>query len=309
MLASFIFMLHLSSKAQWSYDSVSFEYPTNKIVINNPESNMWQIGQPSKSLFNASHGGIKAILTDTTHFYPPNDTSSFIFVIQNPYTWTCFTSMEFWHKYDMDTIGDMGLIDASYDGGNTWVSVTDTINLPWGSDFWWDPDFHVNSGSYTQHPVITNGASDGWILSRFNWQWFIPVVTDSIIINPDSLMIRFTFISDSLVKNKEGWMIDDILVSSAEWQICSSDKRKEVESEFSVFPNPFQNSTRIQSTRMLRQASMNLYHTSGKRVLQQHIINGNSINLQRDGLAAGLYLLQIIENNRPVFIKKLLIQD
>lgn len=121
-----------TSMAQWTYDSVSFEQPTNKILIEDAEGNLWQIGAPQKAFFNSPHSGTKAIVTDTLDYYPTGDTSRFIYIIRNPYTQTCYTSMEFWHKYDMDPAGDRGIIEASYDGGFTWEEVKDTTDFePW----------------------------------------------------------------------------------------------------------------------------------------------------------------------------------
>jgi hypothetical protein len=77
--------------AQYSYDSVTFEVQVNTIVINNPGHSTWQIGTPQKNYFNAAYQGTRAILTDSLDVYPPNDTSSFIYIIRNPYTQTCMT--------------------------------------------------------------------------------------------------------------------------------------------------------------------------------------------------------------------------
>lgn len=139
--------------AQYNYDSITFESPTSKIIIEPTDNNIWQIGTPQKSFFNAAHDGAKAIVTDTLNTYPPNNTSSFIYVIRNPYTQTCYTSKGFWHQYDMDTLTDKGIIEAAYDGGSSWVMVTDTSYVaPRGSNFWWDGDFHASTAGYSTHP-------------------------------------------------------------------------------------------------------------------------------------------------------------
>ena len=39
-------------------------------------NNIWQIGKPQKSVFNAAHSAPNALLTDTVNHYPVNDTSS-----------------------------------------------------------------------------------------------------------------------------------------------------------------------------------------------------------------------------------------
>lgn len=298
------------ARAQWSYDSVTFEQVTDKIVIENSGDNIWQIGTPQKTFFNSAHSGIKAIVTDTVNDYPPDDTSRFIYIIRNPYTQTCYTTMEFWHKYDMDPAGDKGIIDASYDGGLTWEVVKDTSDFDpwWGSWFWWDADYHQSSGEYTEHPLVTTGTSDGWIRSIFGWQWFITVSSaDSIVINPDSLMIRFTFISDASIDNKEGWMIDDILTSSAGWEICAGVSESALPKAVSVNPNPFSDRTCLHCDIQLKDAQLTLCNTSGQIVRQQAHISSQDITIYRDNLPAGLYFLLLREDHKMIGIEKLII--
>lgn len=305
-----LFILNISVKvySQYNYDSVSFETPTSKIIIDTTGNNIWQIGTPNKVFFNSAHNGTKAIVTDTINSYPVNDTSSFIYVIRNPYTVTCYTSMEFWHKYDMDTLTDIGIIEASYDGGNSWVLVNDTSEVyPMGSHFWWDNDFHASDGNYTNHPLLTTGKSDGWILSRFNWVWWIPVKADTIIYPLDSLMIKFTFISEAIETNKEGWIIDDILTASAEWQLCS-DIKETVNNNFRIFPNPFSQQMTVESVEDLKGSDIIIYNSTGILVKEIHNASGHSVTVQRDNLSSGIYYLVISKNGKMIGTNKILIE-
>jgi hypothetical protein len=304
----FILNISLAAYSQYNYDSVSFETPTSKIIIDTTGNNIWQIGTPNKDFFNSAHTGTNAIVTDTINSYPINDTSSFIYVIRNPYTVTCYTSMEFWHKYDMDTLIDIGIIEASYDGGNSWVLVSDTSDvLPMGSYFWWDNDFHASNGNYTNHPLTTTGKSDGWILSRFNWQWWIPVKADTIIYPLDSLMIKFTFISDAIETNQEGWIIDDILTASAEWQLCS-DVNETSNNNFRISPNPFSQQMIIESMEDLKGSEILLYNSTGIIVKDIHNASGKSITVQRENLPSGFYFLVITKNGKMAATNKVIIE-
>lgn len=296
--------------AQFLYDSVSFETATSKIILDPATNHTWQIGIPGKSFFDSAHTGAKAILTDTLNSYPAGDTSSFIYVIRNPYTQTCYTSMEFWHKYDTDTLTDVGIIDASYDGGFSWVVVNDTNNVSLlGSFFWWDDDYHATDGRFTDHPILTSGKSDGWILSRFNWRWWIPVKSNTIIYPLDSLMIRFTFISDPVQTNREGWMIDDILTSSAGWQLCSEITEAPGGGNICAYPNPFSRQTKIESVKEFNDAEITMYNSAGLKVRQISQVTGKSLFITRDGLPPGLYYLVISENNKIKGSIRLVITD
>lgn len=116
-LSCLLTSLGASSYAQFYEDSVTFEVPVTTIIIDTATNDLWQIGHPGKTFFDGAYAGMNALLTDTIDPYPPNDTSSFIYVIRNPYTQTCLSGLQFWHKYDTDTLNDIGIIEASYDGG------------------------------------------------------------------------------------------------------------------------------------------------------------------------------------------------
>ena len=301
----------LQAKAQYSFDSVTFEKPVTKIVIEPSAGNLWQIGTPHKTFFDGAFAGTKAMVTDTVNSYPAGNTSTFTYIIRDPYTRTCFTRMEFWHKYEMDSIGDSGTIDASYDGGNSWLPVSDTTLSPWGSFFYWEGDYHASSQNYTTHKLIANGKSDGWIRSAFIWQWFIPVkkAADTILLNPDSLMIRFTFHSDSTTDNREGWMIDEIVTSSAWGELCSGLEENQLAGHLSVTPNPVSRQATLYTDHPMRAASLLIYDSFGRAVKEIRNLSGNNFILFRDNLPSGIYYLRLAENNAIFASGRLIISD
>ena len=297
------------SYAQWSCcDTISFEKPATNIVIDPLPGNLWQIGNPHKTIFKSSHSGAIAILTDTINTYPQNDTSSFIYIIRNPYTKTCNTCMEFWHMYDMDTLADKGIIDASYDRGHSWVLVNDTNNFSYS--FYWSSDYHKSKDYYSQHKLITSGQSDGWIKSAFCWTWQMIVKrADTIIRNPDSLMIRFTFISDSIIKNKDGWMIDDIIVNGTYPGSCSGINEIPKANHISAFPNPLIRQSTLSTDIFLNNAKLAIYNSMGQQIKQINGITGQTFTLRRDNLTSGLYYLILIQDNQTIATGKLIITD
>jgi hypothetical protein len=305
-------VLSMQLKAQDYVDSVFFETQTSKIIIDTTGGNLWQIGKPQKTFFNSAHSGQKAILTDTTGYYPPNDTSTFIYVVLSAYTHTCLTCMEFWHKYDMDTVGDKGIIEASYDGGNSWLAVKDSFG---DSDnmgmymFNWQGDYHPEDLTYTPHKIVTKGNSGGWVKSTFCWNWFFAIKKDTIIVMPDSLLIRFTFVSDSITKNKEGWMIDDIRTTAAGPGSCSSIEEKGSENTLTIFPNPFNNQTTLQTNFQMKHSNLIVYNSLGQAVKQMNNISGQSVILSRDNLPVGMYFLRLTEDNKTLAVEKMVITD
>ncbi|MGD0712010.1 MAG: T9SS type A sorting domain-containing protein [Bacteroidales bacterium] len=299
---------------QFYYDTVSFEKHASEIVIDTTGGNLWQIGKPQKTFFNSAHSGTKAILTDTINDYTPNDTSSFIYIIRNLYTQTCQTCMEFWHKYDMDSTGDKGIIDASYDGGKSWVLLKDTFGVPPRyTTIQWQYDYHASNGSSTAHKLITSGKSDGWIQSSVCWFWYAITKKDTIIAMPDSLMIKFTFISDASIKNKEGWMIDDIVTSAVWPQDCVGGiKGNNIRENVSVFPNPATSEIQVignQSTVI----SIDIYNMLGEKVYQS-LVTGHSLSgvspmtndpmtINVSSFPSGMYFVEI-KTEKGVAVKK-----
>ena len=173
----------------------------------------------------------------------------------------------------------------------------------------WDNDYHISNNSYSIHPLITTGKSDGWILSKFNWNWYITVKSDTITYPIDSLMIRFTFISDSIDSDKEGWMIDDIVTSTAGSELCTGVEDHSVEKKIFVYPNPFSSQTTIKTNFRLNNSQIAVYNSFGYLVYQIKEVSGQIITLPRNGLSPGLYFIMIWEKNKLLATRKVLIVD
>ncbi len=244
--------------------------------------------------------GNNAILTDTILDYPRNDTSTFIFIIRSPYSEYCQTCMSFWHKYDMDTLGDKGIIDVSYDGGNSWFLLDDTIAPPFGSFFQWGNDFHASNGSTTTHKLIISGRSDGWIQSTFCWNWFIATrqeKNDTIILDPDSLMISFTFISDSVSKSREGWMLDEFVASETSFENCPGGiKENSVKENISVYPDPTTNTLTIETLKTevgsLQETVIEISNIQGQ-LIKSLDTKGNKTNIDVSFFPSGVYVVEV----------------
>jgi hypothetical protein len=120
-------------------------------------------------------------------------------------------------------------------------------------------------------------------------------------------MIKFTFISDAIETNKEGWIIDDILTASAEWQLCSYIKET-INNNFRIFPNPFSQQMTVESVEDLKGSDIIIYNSSGIIVKEIHNASRHSITVQRDNLSSGVYYLVITKNGKMVGTNKLLIE-
>ena len=291
---SFLFCFFLSSVLFGQYtDTTTFEMPTSRIKIDTNAGNIWQIGKPQKNLFSNAHSGNKAILTDTVNPYPINNSSVFTFYC--PPIQSCLDCISFWQKYDTDTLKDKGIIEASYDGGSSWWVVKDTSNFNYS--FTWNSDY--------QHSNNVSGNSNGWINSEFCWIWvFIVKTTDTIISPPDSLMLRFTFTSDSINDNREGWIVDDI--TWIDYGVCSGAKEDNENNEFSIYPNPSYKEISIDlKNSFLKDKEISIYNLLSEKIFLHRIVpSENIISLNIEALRSGIYFIEISDMQGKTFRKK-----
>ncbi len=209
------------------------------IDIDPDSSNVWQIGTPQKTIFDSAATQPNAIVTDTINFYPTNDTSRFIAkVLMNFPNWGIF-ALQWKQKLDMDTAFDGGIIEYSTDTGNTWVNV---FNNPYVYNFYgFQPE---NADTLTGGEFAFSGTDstwrDIWLCFDLSWiqqfQW------------GDTLLFRFTLLSDSLNNNKEGWMIDNII---SHITIIHTVNEVEQENYLNVYPNPASNIVHIQAQKIM----------------------------------------------------------
>ncbi len=76
-----------------------------------------------------------------------------------------------------------------------------------------------------------------------------------------------------------------------------------------IIPNPFKNSCTITANEELKNASLSIYNNQGALCFMQNNLNGKSIIIQRNNLAAGIYFVKIINEDQQVLIQKLVIGD
>lgn len=79
--------------------------------------------------------------------------------------------------------------------------------------------------------------------------------------------------------------------------------------DFSVVPNPFNNTTTLQVNDNLKDATLTIYNTNGQILKQVNSISGKSFSVSRDNLASGLYFITLTEENKTIVAKKLIITD
>ncbi len=296
----FIIILFLTSSnniiAQWN-NFISFDTPANNIYIDTLQTNnIWQIGAPHKILFDTAWSRPNAIVTDTVNYYPVNDTSSFVIKIIRPFLWqwipdsygpTPFVS--FISKINTDSLLDGGYVEYSINNGNDWLLVN---------------GYFFGNGN---HPPY---FGEGRALFTGTWNTWIQtsiVLGDS---NPDfgietvdSVLFKFTFVSDGINTNKEGWIIDEIEYGTV--SVIGINNIREENYNFNIYPNPVENKFCIT---FIETGSINnelkIYNVFGDLVYQSLIQNSKSeINIS--DLPNGMYFVKLI-SDKQILTKKII---
>jgi len=193
-----------------------------KINIDDDSTNIWQVGVPQKTIFNSAATQPNALLTDTINPYPINNSSSFQFTIVPWEPWGIL-AIQWKQKLDMDAGSDGGIIEFSVDAGTTWENA---YFSPFVYNFYGYQD--ENFVELPNGDIAFSGTDstwrDIWLCYEMSWlDW------------NDSIMVRFTFVSDSLNNNREGWMIDNMLVHRT---IVHTINEVDSEKYFNIYPNP-----------------------------------------------------------------------
>lgn len=247
-------------------------------------NNIWQIGSPQKTVFSSAATPPNAIVTDTLNYYPINDTSSFILkhVANLGFSMPC--DVTFGGKYfvNSDTLTDFGKIEISPNNGSTWINLADPI---YASSIYWN-------NPYIQ-PVFT-GNSNGWKQYRADIHDFGSLFN---IQNNDTVLFRFTFISDGIQTNKDGLMFDSLFV----WDVPPIGINHISSNDINVFtyPNPSMTFLNIVFDKTKSEiGTMEIYDNTGRIVEEIMIpINENKISIDINDYPEGIYLFNLINRD------------
>lgn len=225
--------------------------------------NIWQIGAPSKTIFSSAYSPGIALVTDTLNPYPVNNESSFEFLIYSDDV----TIVHFWHRYDTDSLSDGGVVEVSPDGGTTWNNIIDEPQIQQVYSFYADLSTISSNGN---KPGFT-GYSD-WTYSGFAGYAF------------NFLRFRFTFTSDAVNTNKEGWMLDNFNFECLGTGIVEFGKSK----PFLLYPNPTDGNFSIRSEAGKKVESVRVMDVCGKTIL-----NSMETTVSLADVPPGLYTVEI----------------
>jgi hypothetical protein len=81
----------------------------------------------------------------------------------------------------------------------------------------------------------------------------------------------------------------------------------DLKKNYQIFPNPFSNQTTLQFESSIVDGQLFIYDLKGSKMMELTNVNGTEIQIQRDKLQDGMYILNLIENQKLIVNEKLII--
>lgn len=252
---------------------------TNKyFYIDSTQSgNIWNLGTPSKTVFDSAYTPPLALVTDTINTYPNNNISSFSFIV-----WTnCnYSAVYFMHRFNTDSLFDGCVIEYSTDGGITWDNIINSTYSVW-------------STVYSNADTIASNSNKPGFSGTSGW---VGVALQGFTIDT-VVEYRFTFTSDSVNTNKDGWMIDNIVIQNFWYSDINEIKDNQ---KIQIFPNPTSNFISIQTENNIKFKSAEIKDVLGKTILTS---NNTTIDLSK--FETGIYFLEVT-TDKGKYVKRII---
>ncbi|WNJ17411.1 T9SS type A sorting domain-containing protein [Pontibacter sp. G13] len=281
-LALFLAGFEIMSPYLWTqfFEDDLDPYTSDLTVQVDSTDSLWQIGPPQKTLFSSAASPPNAILTDTLLPYPPSDTASFIIGSDLEFFYDGIIAYQWMQKLDMDSLGDWGKIEYSFDSGAVWY---DAFQSPYTYSLY---GFNAeNVGILPDSSQGFTGVDTAW---RNIWLCF-----DSDVLNfSDSLLLRFTFISDSVDEFRDGWMMDNFMLSNTIFHTINQGPLNE---RLNVYPNPTQGPIRLDiapGESEIEIQSVALYDLAGT-LIRRLPFHGDQASWDFSDLPPSTYLLNV----------------
>ncbi len=261
----------------WSYCKVFRD------TVSNPNC-IWQVGHPNKTFFDSAHSAPNVIVTDTVNSIPPNDTSTFYVIHAITFPGPRVLGLHFWYQINGGST-DRGIVEFSGDSAHVvWINL---LTQDTAYNFQW------NYG--VPKPTLT-GSEVGW--KRFDLNLSTGQLGFYNSNYGDTLLFRFTYITDSINTPHDGWMIDDIYVE--DW----IEGVPEIQNDnlISVYPNPATDHLTIQRTKSDNKQTIQIINYLGQILDENQNFNGETIDTRQ--LENGVYLLKY-SDTKSFSIKKI----
>jgi hypothetical protein len=260
---------------------------TNSLLIqlDGDSGNVWMVGSPQKTVFNAAYTAPNAILTDTISSYPPGIASSFTVSVQPDLWGFGILAVQWMQKLDYEMGADGGMVEFSGDDGITWDNA---FTSPYVYSYYgFLPE---NKDTLANGTTVFTGTDttwrNVWFCMDLSWMWGMEM---------DTLLLRFTHIADSVESEQDGWMIDNMLAAMT---IVHTINEEDQDVFMKLYPSPTSGNLRIEVHKEEGYhviESIELIDARG-RVVQSHGLSPVKFTIDISGHPDGLYQLRVRTN-------------
>lgn len=287
ILLLLLFILNFNlAKAQT--ELVDFESTPQYVTIDSL-TGCWQIGTPSKTIFDTAYSSNNALMTDTINPYPDDSISYAYFSFPTNNTSSTY-SISFQHRYDSENNFDGGYIEIFDCWSGTWKSITSAVAIAC-------PYYVVNYFMNAPSQLLTNGEigftgnSNGWLTQEITFGCTILIQEEENRGGISNAQFRFVFVSNSNPTSQEGWMIDDIQWLDFEGQ-CSSVEEYQNSLQLKSYPSISDGKISFETeTELFSQIS--IYDFSGKMIDNFTFPLSNFKTLELSNLSNGMYFYSV----------------
>ncbi len=245
---------------------------------------------------NSSFSGEKCLITDTSNYYRINDTSRFSFRVTH---FENAITIDFLHKYDTDSLNDGATIEYCLNNGEDWNNAI------------WLYDACFNSYSFPEIDSISAGNTMGLTGRKSDWTSFhmdLAFETDCFPgADPyDTVTIRFSFFSDGIQNNKEGWAIDNLSIG---WYRVGIEELKNKEIVIYIYPMPIsEESVLFIDHSYSKKSYIKVYNVWGNLLFEENLDSYNfPIGKDLNNLKKGIYILKY-QNQTGITLSKKIIK-
>jgi len=294
-LLTFIVIFTHNISAQYKYFDFDAIFNSEKYLYIKQDTSIsnrnWQIGKVSKSIFAYDSFFKRGLCTDTLNTIQAGDTFSAIVLFD---TWGSAGGGNWFHlifdyKMDADS-GDEARVEISVDQGKSWINLLEQDTI---YDIgWW--------GSQVK-PVLS-GQQYQWIEFDANMtKWAAEMDTaiyPKILRGIDSVFYRFTFIAGQSNRQRDGWLIDNLVFVNYFESIHSADANQ---AGFSLYPNPAHNQVQIHSSKDASIQQWQIYNLYGELVSEGDGEMTQTIDVNH--LSNGLYIARILSDDQWYALK------
>jgi len=268
-------------------------YIDGPIRIDTSSTTLWRIGKTIKPVFSNDTIAVRGIMTDTLNPYPHNANDFFVLKINILYN--CI--VDFWHKYETDSLHAGGIVEFSGDSGLTWMNVADCPAIN-------SQNFYALTDTLISGQPAFTGTTNAEQYSRVQFLNCAALRPTSTGCFPDlsysgGIYLRFRFVSDSTIDSLSGWIIDSIEI---EYPGCGEGiDNINTNNSLGFYPNPTSTSLTITSPNKISQITItNLLG----QMLFTHEYNTEQVQVDVADLPSGIYFVKINGTDVRKFVKE-----